>query len=345
MENKKEVFDLTIIGGGPAGLFASFYAGLRELKVKIIEAQPYLGGKVHVYPEKMIWDVGGLTPISGLQFIDQIIEQGLTFDPFIELNQTFKKIDRKEDGIFMIETEEGTTHLTKSVIFTVGRGVFNPVKLSIENATVHEYSNLHYVVKSLTQFKNKIILISGGGNSAIDWANELAPIAKKIILVYRGDALKGHESEITKLNKNKIEVLLNTEITDLKIEDGIIEKVQLSNNKRNISTLVKVDNVIVNHGVQYNRDFMTNTPLDINLKDQFFIVGNSMGESNIPGIYAAGDALSYDGKLDLIAGAFQDAVHAVNSAKLYLEPEADEMAELSTKNDVFEKRNKEYLYK
>lgn len=340
----KDLYDLTIIGGGPAGLFASFYAGLREMKVKIIEAQPYLGGKVHVYPEKMIWDVGGLTPIAGNQFIKQTVEQGMTFDPTIALNQTVNKIKRNEKGIFELVTNRNKSHYSKAILLAVGGGIIDPMKLDVESASLYENSNLHYKVTSIKDFKDKKILISGGGPSAVDWANEIAPIAKQVILIYRGEQLKSHEADITKLSHNKVVYFTNTEISELLGDEDQVNHVRVVNNQTNKTTTFPVDAILVNHGYDRNQSLLKNSRLDVQLVEDYFIEGNPKGESSIAGLYAAGDILHYEGKLHLIAGAFQDAVNAVNCAKLHIEPEAHEMALVSSHNDRLEEKNKQYIY-
>lgn len=176
---QQDIFDVTVIGGGPAGLYSAFYSGLREMKTKIIEFQPQLGGKIHIYPEKMIWDVGGQTPIPGAKLIDQLVEQGLTFNPTVVLNEKVESLSRNEEGIFILHGASGQKHYSKTVIIAIGSGILKPQKLEIEGAERFEVTNLNYTVKSLMHFKDKTVLISGGGNSAIDWANELEPVAKK----------------------------------------------------------------------------------------------------------------------------------------------------------------------
>ena len=187
--DQQELFDVTVIGGGPAGLYSTFYSGLREMKTKLIEYQPQLGGKIHVYPEKMIWDVGGTTPIPGATLIERLVEQGLTFNPTVVLHEKIESITRDEDGTFVLQGASGTKHFSKTVIVAVGGGILNPQKLEIEGAERFEVSNLNYTVKSLERFKDKTVMISGGGNSAIDWANELEPIAKRVYVAYRKEAL------------------------------------------------------------------------------------------------------------------------------------------------------------
>src|SRR5690606_29259739 len=175
--------------------------------------QPQLGGKIHVYPEKMIWDVGGLTPIPGAKLIEQLVEQGLTFNPEVVLNEKVESISRNEKDVFVLHTSSGEKHYSKTVIVAVGSGILKPQKLNIEGAERFEVSNLHYTVKSLKHFKNKTVIISGGGNSAIDWANELEPIAKKVYVTYRKDELTGHEAQATQLKNSSAVCFFNTSIT------------------------------------------------------------------------------------------------------------------------------------
>lgn len=342
---QQELFDVTVIGGGPAGLYSAFYSGLREMKTKIIEYQPQLGGKVHVYPEKMIWDVGGLTPVSGARLIHQLVTQGLTFDPAVVLGEKVVSIHLNEDGTFTLRASSGREHYTKTVIVAIGGGILKPQKLEIEGAERFEITNLNYTVKSLMHFKNKTVLISGGGNSAIDWANELEPIAKKVYLTYRKDALKGHEAQATQLMNSSAECLLNTSITKLIASENheVIESVELTNHESGNKTCLSVDEVIVNHGFERDTALLHNCEIDITLADDYFISGNALSESSVEGLYGAGDILAYEGKVNLIAGAFQDAANAVNKAKQFIQPDADQYAMVSSHNDLFKKKNKELI--
>lgn len=340
-----EVFDVTIIGGGPAGLYSAFYSGLREMKTKLIEYQPQLGGKIHVYPEKMIWDVGGQMPIQGAQLIEQLVAQGLTFNPEVVLNEKIEAIDRNEDGLFKLTGSSGERHLSKTVIVAVGGGILNPRKLEIEGAERFEVSNLNYTVKSLGRFKGKTVLISGGGNSAVDWANELEPIADKVYVTYRKQELAGHEAQVKQLMNSSAECLLNTTITKLIASDGrdAIELVELTNQETGDTTLLPIDEVIINHGYERDATLLEQSGLDIEIADGYYIAGNANSESSIPGLYAAGDILQHPGKLNLIAGTFQDAANAVNKAKQFIQPDAYGMAMVSSHNEVFKERNKELV--
>ncbi|MDR9853585.1 NAD(P)/FAD-dependent oxidoreductase [Paenibacillus sp. VCA1] len=344
---QEDIFDMTVIGGGPAGLYSAFYSGLREMKTKIIEFQPELGGKIHVYPEKMIWDVGGLTPIPGARLIEQLVQQGLTFNPEVVLNEKVESITRREDGIFELHGSSGRVHLSKTVIVAVGSGILNPQKLDIEGASRFEVENLHYTVKSLKRFKDKTVIISGGGNTAIDWANELEPLAKKVYVTYRKDALGGHEATVTHLLNSSVECLFHRTITKLhaRADHEVIERVELTHQQTGEVMELYVDDVIINHGYERDTSLLQNSDLKIDIAGGDYIAGTPGSESSVPGLYAAGDILTHEGKLHLIAGAFQDAANAVNKAKRFIQPDADAIAMVSSHNEAFKGRNKELVKK
>ncbi|ALL22062.1 NAD(P)/FAD-dependent oxidoreductase [Bacillus tropicus] len=343
--NREELFDVTVIGGGPAGLYSAFYSGLREMKTKIIEFQPQLGGKIHVYPEKMIWDIGGLLPVTGEKLIEQLVQQGLTFQPEVVLNTKVESIIRNEDGTFTLKANDGKEHFSKTVIVATGSGILKPQKLSIEGAERFEVSNLNYTVKSLKRFKDKTIIISGGGNSAVDWANELEPIAKKVYVAYRKEELSGHEAQVKQLLNSSAECFFHTSITKLIASDSheAIEYVELTNHETGEVSHLPIDEVIINHGYERDITLLENSELDVAIIDNFYIAGNANSESSVDGLYAAGDILKHEGKLHLIAGAFQDAGNAVNKAKQFIQPDASEYGMVSSHNEVFKKKNRELI--
>lgn len=341
----RDLFDVTIIGGGPAGLYSSFYSGLREMKTKLIEYQSELGGKLHVYPEKMIWDVGGQTPITGAKLMRQLIEQGLTFQPEVVLNEKVVSIARDEDGIFVLRAASGRLHYSKTVIIAVGGGILTPQKLELEGAEKFEVSNLHYTVKSIHSFKDKTVIISGGGNSAIDWANELEPVAKKVYVTHRKEALTGHEAQVTQLLNSSATCFFRTSITKLiaAASREAVESVELTHHETGEVTILPIDDVIISHGYQRDASLLESSELGIAMVDDYYVAGNANGETSIPGLYAAGDIIKYDGKLHLIQGAFQDAANAVNKAKQHVQPEANSYAMVSSHNEIFQQRNRELV--
>lgn len=332
-------YDVTIIGGGPAGLYSAFYSGLRNMKTKLIESQPFLGGKLNLYPEKMIWDAGGQPPILCQNFKQQIIQQGLTFEPTVLLDTKVDFIDRIGD-VFCITTNNGETHFSKSIIMAVGGGIITPQKLPLTDAEKFEVTNLHYTVKNLSRFQDQRLLISGGGNSAIDWAVDLLPFAKEMTLIYRGDTMKAHEAQVEKLKKAGVRFCYGTTIHSLH-PDGTnsrIEKVRLSNEE-----IIDVDHVLIHHGYNQDASLYFSERCTPTLVHDYYYEANTAGKTSVPGIFAAGDIASYDGKVNLILGAFQDAVNAVNSAKQWIDPSSEKQAMVSSHNDRFDEKNKQII--
>jgi len=342
--NEHAVYDVTIIGGGPAGLYSAFYSGLRGMTTKLIESQPHLGGKVNVYPEKIIWDVGGLPPLTGDQLIQNLMEQARIFDPEIVLNEKVTSIAKNEEGLFLLHTLSGTIHYSRTVILAIGGGILRPQKLAVEGADRFESANLHYSVKSMTRFKGKTVLISGGGNSAVDWANELSGIARSVYLIYRKETLKGHEASVAKLEQSGVISLTNTEIVGLiPTADGrAIGKVVLQNNEDGSRAELAVDEVIVNHGYDRDTDLIANSQVKIEMKNEYCIAVRPNGETSVPGLFAAGDIIAHEGKVYLIAGAFTDAANAVNRAKQYIIPNAEGYGMVSSHNERFDERNRDF---
>ena len=343
-----DIYDITIIGGGPSGLYSAFYAGLRDLKTKIIEYKSTLGGKLPVYPEKIIWDIGGLPATPAQQVMENLIEQGLTFNPTVCLNTKVDFVTKKGD-VFIIETSTGEKHFSKKVVVAVGGGIISPIKLHVEGAEKYEVSNLHYTIRGIQSFKNKTLLISGGGNSAIDWAKDLLGIAKHITVIYRGESLSAHEAQIRYLEENGVPIITNTQIQSLVANDEKtkIKEVILENVATNETSTIVVDDVLVNHGYDRDHSFTFDATMNPQLDEQYqyYITTNGKGLTTVDGIYAVGDISKHDNKVYLISGAFQDAINAINDIKLSLEPTADKVAKVSSHNEMFEARNREIISK
>lgn len=156
MSNQLELYDITIVGGGPVGLFTAFYSGMREMKTKVIEYLPFLGGKVpYFYPEKIIRDIGGIPQLSGEQLTDNLIKQANTFDPTIVLGEQVTEVERREDGTFLLTSSNGAKHHTKTIILATGFGTLRSVKLNISGAEEYEEKSLYYTIRKLEHFKGK----------------------------------------------------------------------------------------------------------------------------------------------------------------------------------------------
>lgn len=313
-----EPTDLIIIGGGPAGMFAAFYGGMRKASVKLIESMPQLGGQVAaLYPEKYIYDIAGFPKITGQELVDNLKEQLKLFNPDIRLEEKVLQIIKQDERHFIVKTDK-TEHHAKAIIITAGVGAFEPRRLDVEHASKFEKANLHYFISDLNQFAGRKVVISGGGDSAVDWALMLEPIAEKVTLIHRRDKFRAHEHSVEQLLASKVEVITPTEITALHGGESI-SSVTLTHVKSKESQQIEVDDVIVNFGFVSSLGPIAEWGLDIEGNS---IVVDSRMESSIPGIFAAGDITTYPGKLDLIAVGFGEAPTAVNNAKVYIDPEA-----------------------
>lgn len=206
-QNNAEFTDLLIVGGGPAGMFAAFYGGMRKASVKLIESMPQLGGQVAaLYPEKYIYDVAGFPKVTGQELINNLHEQLKLFEPDVRLEERVLQIEKKEERHFVVTTDKGV-HYARAIIITAGVGAFEPRRLDLENASRFEKTNLHYFVSDMNRFRGKKVLISGGGDSAVDWALMLEPIAEQVTLVHRRDKFRAHEHSVEKLMASRVQVI------------------------------------------------------------------------------------------------------------------------------------------
>lgn len=314
----KNITDIAIIGGGPTGLFATFYAGMRQASVKLIESLPQLGGQLSaLYPEKYIYDIAGFPKITAQELVNNLIEQANHFNPEYCLDEKVLQVNKKEERLFEIVTQK-QVHLARSVIITAGCGAFEPRKLAVEGAERFESTNLYYFVKDKKTFEGKKVLIAGGGDSAVDWALMLEPIAESVTLIHRRDKFRAHESSVQKLFESSVRIITPREIEALH-GDNMIEKVTIVDKKAGTREEIETDAVIVSFGFISSLGPIKEWGLEI---ENGAIRVNSRMETNIPGIYAAGDIATYPGKVKLIAVGFGEAPTAINNAKQYIDPDA-----------------------
>ena len=313
---ENQVYDITIIGAGPVGLFTAFYGGLRQKKVKIIESLPHTGGQLSaLYPEKYIYDIAGFPKVRAQDLISNLEEQVSMFNPTYCLEENVQTVTKQDDGTFMIETNK-ETHRTKTIIITAGNGAFQPRKLALKEAEAYEGRNLHYYVDQMMKFKDKRVVLFGGGDSALDWALMLEPIAKQVTLVHRRDQFRAHEHSVEKLQQSSINVVTPYAPEALHGTDQI-ESVVLKEVKGDNTLTIDVDDVIVNYGFISSLGPIKNWGLEIEKNN---IVVNSRMETKVEGIYAAGDICTYPGKVKLIATGFGEGPTAINNAINHMEP-------------------------
>lgn len=313
-----QIYDITIIGAGPTGLFTAFYGGMREARVKIIESLPHTGGQLTaLYPEKDIYDVAGFPKIRAQELVDNLEEQANLFDPAIVLGQAVEKVERLKDQTLKLTTDK-EVHYTKTMIITAGNGAFQPRRLNVGEYEKFEGVNLHYHVKDMDHYKDQHVMLLGGGDSAVDWALMLEPIAKQVTLVHRRDKFRAHEYSVEKLMNSSVDILTPFSPTTINGNDRI-EKVLLQEVKGEREIELDVDAILCNYGFVSTLGPIKDWGLEI---DKNSIIVNTRMETNIPGIYAAGDISTYPGKINLIATGFGEGPTAINNAKQYIDPKA-----------------------
>lgn len=319
MQENQKVYDITIIGGGPTGLFTAFYGGMRQASVKIIESLPQLGGQLSaLYPEKYIYDVAGFPKIRAQELINNLKEQMRKFEPTVALEQSVEKLEKLEDGTFKLTTNK-EVHFSKTIIITAGNGAFQPRRLELDSAAQYERKNLYYFIEDLNQFAGQKVVVFGGGDSAVDWALMLEPIAEEVSIVHRRDKFRAHEHSVENLYCSKVDVKTPYVPAELIGDESGIKQVVLETVNGEEKVTVDVDAVICNYGFVSSLGPIKEWGLEI---EKNSIVVNSKMETNIPGIYAAGDICTYDGKVKLIACGFGEAPTAVNNAKAFIDPKA-----------------------
>jgi thioredoxin reductase (NADPH) len=313
-----KLFDVTIIGAGPTGLFGAFYAGMRNMSVKIVDALPEAGGQLAaLYPEKYIYDAPGFPKVVAKDLVKMLVEQAIQWKPAMCLGERVQTLVQTEDGNWALTTDKGV-HLTRTVVICAGVGAFAPNKLNAPGVNELEGVGVHYFVKEKAAFTDKNLLIVGGGDSAVDWALNLQGVARSITLIHRRDEFRAHESTVTELRNSPVRILTPYEVKEV-LGDGKIERVTILQNKTKEETTIDVDAILVNIG--FKADIGPIRDWGLTLEGRAIAV-NSRMETNLPGVYAAGDIAAEEVKMNLIATGYGQAAMAVNVAKHHIDPKA-----------------------
>jgi len=320
-----ELTDIVIIGGGPTGLFAAFYAGMRGASARIIDALPALGGQLMaLYPEKYIFDVAGFPKVLAKDLVTGMAEQALQFNTPVHLNQIVTGLRRVEDNgrsHFVLETDEHSFP-ARTVVICAGIGAFEPRKLGIAGEERFEERGLYYKVLDPAMFAGRRVLIVGGGDSAFDWAVNLQGVARSVMLIHRRDGFRAHQATINQVHEltacGKCELRTFWEVRALHGAERL-EAVTLFQNKTKEEETREIDAVIPLLGFHSDLGAIKEWGLETEKAD---IKVDQVMATNVPGIYAAGDVTSYPGKLKLIATGAAEACIAVNNAVHYINPKA-----------------------
>ncbi|MEO6436615.1 MAG: NAD(P)/FAD-dependent oxidoreductase [Tepidisphaeraceae bacterium] len=314
------IVDLAIIGGGPTGLFAAFYAGLRQMSVKIIDSLESLGGQlVTLYPEKDIYDVAGFPKVLAKDLAGSLIEQGMQYGAIACLGEQVRTLEFDDaERVFTLATSKAI-HRARAILIAAGVGSFSPKKLPLPQMEQFEGNGLHYFVRALDPFKDKAVLIVGGGDSAVDWANMLALLAKQVTLIHRRDGFRAHEDSVARMKSGPTRILTPFELRSI-AGNGQVQRAVVYHNVTKQEESLDVEHVLVNIGFDSNLGPIKDWGMEI---EGAQIKVDSMMQTSRPGIFAAGDICTFPGKLKLIATGFGEACTAVNFAKHYLDPAAN----------------------
>lgn len=316
-----DIRDITIIGGGPTGLFALFYAGMRGASAQIVDALPQPGGQLAaLYPEKYIFDVAGFPKVLAKDLVTQLMQQAGQFGQPVHCGQNVIGLEQA-DGHFVLVTETDRFP-TRSVIVAAGIGAFSPRRLPQACAEPWYGRGIHDVVLEPQKFKGQRVVIIGGGDSAFDWAHQLDGVAAAITLVHRSDRFRAHQATIDLVMQaatlGRVAIHTFHELAEVHGDGGTLTGIELKDIKAKTTKRVDCDAVLPMLGYISDMGALASWDLTIE-KDE--IVVNQLMETGRPGIWAAGDVNTYPGKLKLIASGFAEAATAVNQAVHWVYPE------------------------
>lgn len=315
----KDVYDITFIGAGPVALYGMYYAGLRMARTKAIDMLGEVGGGLMaLYPEKYIYDVAGFPKVLAKDLVKRLREQANQYDHTYCLEEKVVGLERRNDGLIKLTTGRGE-HFSRTVIICAGLGAYIPKRLDIPNVKELEGAGLYYFVRRLNDFRDKDILIVGGGDSAFDYSMMLEPVARSVTHIHRNDFFSAHEDSVRLVRNSSVRLLYPFwEVKQIEGDDWVrhatIVQTQTGQSER-----LKVDAIVLNIGFVTNLGPIADWGLKLNHNA---IAVDSRMNTNIEGVYAAGDIVIYDGKLKLISTGCGEVAIAVNNAKHHIDPAA-----------------------
>ena len=308
--------DILIIGAGPSGLYAAYYAGFRGWSVVVMDALPEAGGQITaMYPEKDIFDVAGYTTVKGRVLVENLVASAAPYSPTYVLGEQAVSLETAEGGPALVTGSLGTTVSAKAVIITGGIGSFTPRALPADDGW--EGRGLVYFVPQLSVHADKDIVIVGGGDSAFDWAYALQPIARSVSLVHRREQFRAHGSMIDTVRDMGVRLLTSSEVTAIRGSQESVEQVQVRHKETGEITVLPAQTVVAALGFVANIGPIATWGLE--LEKRRILVDTAM-RTNLPAVFGAGDIVTYPGKVPLISVGFGEAALAVNNAAPIVEP-------------------------
>jgi ferredoxin/flavodoxin---NADP+ reductase len=307
--------DLVIIGAGPTGLYAAYYAGFRQLRVAVVDSLPELGGQITaMYPEKLILDVAGFPAVKGRDLVDGLVEQANTAEPEYLLDRTATGLEHRDDDV-TVTLDDGTTVAGKAVLITAGIGKFSPRPLPAGEGWLGR--GMEFFVPSFAPYAGKDVLIVGGGDSAFDWAIHLHPIARSLALVHRRDAFRAHERSVQQVRDLGVDIITRAQVTGLYGDPTVAEAEITVDGQEPVRRPAQA--VVAALGFVADLGPLQQWGIEVQKRH---VVVNAAMRTNLPRVFAAGDITEYPGKVRLIAVGFGEAATAVNNAAVVIDPSA-----------------------
>jgi thioredoxin reductase (NADPH) len=324
--------DVAIIGAGPTGLFAVFECGMLKMNCHVIDALDMIGGQcTAMYPEKPIYDIPAHPAITGGDLIDRLEEQAAPFNPVYHLSQQVTKLDKQADGSFNLETSKGTQINAKAVIVAAGVGAFGPNRPPLDGLEQYEGTSVFYMVRKREEFRDKRIVIAGGGDSAVDWALSLADVAKSVQVVHRRPKFRAAPESVSQMQKlaadGKIELVVPYQLDGLKGDGDQLNAVVVKDFDGNTRDL-EADAMLAFYGLSQNLGPVAQWELE--LEKKHLSVHPTTMATSMSGVFAVGDIVTYENKLKLILCGFSEAAMAARSAHAYVHPDEELHFEYST---------------
>jgi len=331
--------DALIIGAGPCGLFAVFELGLLDMKVHLVDILDKVGGQcAELYPEKPIYDIPAIPLITGHGLCEALMAQAKPFGPTFHLNEMIETIEKIGDPLFRVTTDQGKVFEAKIVVIAAGGGSFQPKRPPVPGIEAYEGTSVHYAVRKMEIFRDKRLLIVGGGDSALDWTLNLAPIAKRVTLMHRRDQFRAAPDSVNKMKalvaENKMDFVLG-QVTGLEGQGGQLTAAHAKPDKGD-PYRVECDALLPFFGLTMKLGPVANWGIE--LEDDLIPVDTAAFESNVPGIFAIGDINTYPGKLKLILSGFHEAALMAQKAYHYIYPEKRLVFQYTTSSTSLQKK-------
>ncbi|WP_027834378.1 NAD(P)/FAD-dependent oxidoreductase [Maritalea myrionectae] len=338
MSEQEIVTDVVIVGAGPVGLFAVFELGLLDIKCHLIDILDKPGGQcAELYPEKPIYDIPAFPEISGQELTDNLLKQAEPFGPTYHYNRMVNEIERQDNGDFIVKTDAGETFRCKVVVVAAGGGSFQPKRPPVPNIEAFENQSVFYAVRKMDDFRDHDIVIVGGGDSALDWTLNLAPLAKSLTLVHRRDSFRAHTDSVNKMRALVDEGKINFElgqIASLEGENGQISAVNIKNADGEKS--LPATRLMPFFGLTMKLGPVANWGL--NLHENLIEVDTEKFATSEKGIFAIGDINYYPGKLKLILSGFHEAALMAQAAKKIIHPDEKVVFQYTTSSTKLQKK-------